>query len=68
MSILKNFENSPRSPAQGRQGSCRPSNGEGAPVRVGRGQVAWELREVEARLMVGAIGVERVCGGGSAAG
>ena len=40
----------------------------GAPVRVGRGEVAWELREDEARLMVGAIGVERVCGGGSAAG
>ena len=26
MSILKNFKNGPRSPAQGRQGSCRPSN------------------------------------------
>ena len=27
MSVLKIFENGPRSPAQGRQGSCRPSNG-----------------------------------------
>ena len=39
-----------------------------APVGFGRGKRAGELREVEARLMVGAIGVERVCGGGSAAG
>ena len=27
MSVLKKFENNPRPPAQGRQGSCRPSNG-----------------------------------------
>ena len=27
MSILKIFENTPGRPAQGRQGSCRPSNG-----------------------------------------
>ena len=27
MSILKNFENSPGRPPQGRQGSYRPSNG-----------------------------------------
>ena len=27
MSVLKNFENDPSHPAQGRQGSCRPSNG-----------------------------------------
>ena len=39
-----------------------------APVRFGRGEMAWELREDEARLKVGVIGVERVCGGGSAAG
>jgi hypothetical protein len=44
------------------------SDGEGAPVRIGREEAVWELREDEARLMVGAIGVERVCGGGSAAG
>ena len=30
--------------------------------------MAWELREVEAVLMVGDVGVERVCSGGSAAG
>ena len=48
--------------------AAEATDGEGAPVRVGRGEVAWELREVEARLMVGAIGVEWVCGGGSAAG
>jgi hypothetical protein len=36
-------------------------------VRFGRGKRAGELREVEARLKMGAIGVERVCGGGSAA-
>src|SRR6185312_7252543 len=39
-----------------------------APVRFGRGEVAWELREVEAVLRVGAVGVERVWGGGSTAG
>ena len=33
-----------------------------------RGERSGELREVEARLMVGAIGLERVCGGGSAVG
>ena len=44
------------------------SDGEGAPVRIGRGKRAGELREVEARLNMGAIGVERVCGGGSAVG
>ena len=27
MSVLKIFENTPGRPAQGRQGSCRPSNG-----------------------------------------
>ena len=27
MSVLKNFENIPRSPAPGATGSCRPSNG-----------------------------------------
>ena len=37
-------------------------------MRFGRGEVAWELREDEARLKVGAVGVERVWGGGSAAG
>ena len=37
-------------------------------MRFGRGEMAWELREGEARLMVGAVGVERVWGGGSAAG
>ena len=37
-------------------------------MRFGRGEVAWELREVEAVLRVGAVGVERVWGGGSAAG
>ena len=51
---------------QGR--SAAEENGGGvAPVRFGRGEAVWELREGEARLMVGAIGVERVCGGGSAA-
>ena len=48
--------------------AAEATDGEGAPVRVGRGEVAWDLREDESRLMVGAIGVERVCGGGSAAG
>ena len=33
-----------------------------------RGERSGELREVEARLMVGALGLERVCGGGSAVG
>ena len=42
--------------------------GEVAPVRFGRGEVAWELREDEARLKVGAVGVERAWGGGSAVG
>ena len=37
-------------------------------VRFGRGEKAWELREVEAVLMVGDVGVERVWVGGSAAG
>ena len=39
-----------------------------APVGFGRGEMAWELREDEARLKVGAVGVERACSGGSAAG
>ena len=34
----------------------------------GEGKMAWELREVEAVLMVGDVGVERVWVGGSAAG
>ena len=38
-----------------------------APVRFGRGEKAWELRKVEAVLNVGAVGVERVWVGGSAA-
>ena len=37
-------------------------------MRIGRGKRDGELREVEARLNMGAIWVERVCGGGSAAG
>ena len=37
-------------------------------MRFRRGEVAWELREVEAVLKVEAVGVERVWGGGSAAG
>ena len=37
-------------------------------MRIGRGETVWELREGEARLMVGSVGVERVWGGGSAAG
>ena len=44
------------------------NDGKGAPVRIGRGEAVWELREVEARLKVGVIGVERFYGGGSAAG
>ena len=28
MSVLKNFENTPGRPTQGRQGFCRPSNGD----------------------------------------
>ena len=48
--------------------AAEASDGEGAPVRIGRGEAVWELREDEARLMVGSIGVERVWGGGSAAG
>ena len=36
-------------------------------MRIGRGETVWELREGEARLMVGSVGVERVWGGGSAA-
>ena len=39
-----------------------------APVGFGRGETVWELREGEARLMVGDVGVERACSGGSAAG
>jgi len=39
-----------------------------APVRFGRGEKAWELREVEAVLMVEDVGVERVWVGGSAVG
>ena len=35
---------------------------------MGEGKTVWELREGEARLMVGAVGLERVWGGGSAAG
>ena len=37
-------------------------------MRFRRGEVAWELCEVEAVLKVGAVGVERVWGGGSTAG
>ena len=37
-------------------------------MRIGRGETVWELREGEARLMVGDVGVERACSGGSAAG
>ena len=37
-------------------------------MRFGRGEAVWELREGEARLMVGDVGVERACSGGSAAG
>ena len=37
-------------------------------MRFRRGEVAWELREVEAVLMVGDVGVERVWVGGSAVG
>ena len=48
--------------------AAEASDGEVAPARVGRGEAAWELREDKAQLMVGAIGVERVWGGGSAAG
>ena len=48
--------------------AAEATDGEGATVSVGRGEAVWELREVEARLKVGIIGVERVCGGGSAAG
>ena len=48
--------------------AAEASDGEVAPARFGRWEAAWELREVEARLKVGAIGVERACGGGSAAG
>ena len=36
-----------------------------APVRFGRGEVAWKLREDEAALKVGAVGVERACSGES---
>ena len=48
--------------------AAEASDGEGARVRIGRGKVAWELRGDEARLKVGAVGVERACSGGSAAG
>jgi hypothetical protein len=48
--------------------AAEASDGEGAPVRIGRGETVWELREGEARLMVGDVGVERACSGGSAAG
>ena len=37
-------------------GSAAEANdGEGAPVRIGRGEVVWELRGVKAQLMVGSI-------------
>ena len=48
--------------------AAEASDGGVAPARVGRGEAVWELREVEAWLKMGIIGVERVCGGGSAAG
>ena len=48
--------------------AAEASDGEVAPARFGRWEAAWELREVEARLKGGAIGVERFWGGGSAAG
>ena len=35
-------------------------------MRFRRGEVAWELREVEAVLRVGVVGVERAWVGGSA--
>ena len=44
------------------------SDGEVVSARFGRWEAAWKLREVETRLKVGAIGVERAWGGGSAAG
>ena len=34
-------------------GSAEASDGEGAPVRIGRGEVAWELRGGEAVLARG---------------
>ena len=48
--------------------AAEASGGEVAPARIGRWEAAWELREVETRLKVGAIGVERAWDGGSAAG
>ena len=48
--------------------AAEASDGEVVPARFGRWEAAWELREVETRLKVGAIGVERAWGGGSAAG
>jgi len=52
-----------------RAAACGSELGGGtALVRFGRGEKAWELREVEAVLMVGDVGVERVWVGGSAAG
>ena len=37
-------------------GSAEASDGEGAPMRIGRGEVAWELRGLTAEL---ARGLER---------
>ena len=48
--------------------AAEASDGEVAPARFERWEAAWELREVETRLKVGVIGVERAWGGGSAAG
>ena len=56
-----------RSTASGGRWSSEHGGGV-SPVRFGRGEMVWELREDEARLMVGAVGVERACSGGSAAG
>ena len=39
-----------------RSRAAEASDGEGAPVRIGRGETVWELREGEARLMVGDVG------------
>jgi len=55
----------PRVAGRGSEAAARRSR---AGRRFRRGEVAWELREVEAVLKVGAVGVERVWGGGSAAG
>ena len=48
--------------------AAEASDGEVAPARIRRWEAACELREVETRLKVGAIGVERAWDGGSAAG